>query len=172
MERNCGELGGPEPCRAKISEAVGVSNGEQVGWTSPSIEFTSLEHAALWKGTAASWVDLNPATARYSKALGVCDGQQGAGPIQTTQSMGLWTGTAESWVDSSAFLPAGVYSGSEATGIYTSGGNTWVVGYATDLSGNDHAVLWENTVPEPSSALFLISGVVTMAGFALRLRWR
>src|ERR1043166_1043611 len=48
-----------------------VNSGLQVGWVGPAIS----EHAALWSGTASSWVDLNPLGATTSEAYDVYSGQ-------------------------------------------------------------------------------------------------
>lgn len=144
------------------SQAVGVSAGQQVGYASTGLGYA---HASLWTGTAASWLDLNPTVANQSWALGVFHGQQvGRATISGVNHASLWSGSSQSWVDLSALLPLSLRSGSsEANAIYTSSGITWIVG-----SANGHAVLWENTVPEPSAILTLLCGVNGVFGFMLR----
>jgi probable HAF family extracellular repeat protein len=69
----------------------------------------------------------------------------------------LWNGSANSYVDLSVFLPAG-FTSSSATGIDNYGN---VVGYATDSSGNNHAILWQ--VPEPATLLLFGLGAAIAA---------
>jgi len=146
------------------SAATAVYAGQQVGYA----DIGNYYHAGLWSGTASSWVDLNPTGACESEALDVCAGLQAG---WADADAGLWTGTASSWVNLGSFLPAGAYTFSYANAVYTSGGNTYVVGYARSSStGLDDAVLWENIVPEPSSLLALLCGVGGALGLARR--WR
>ena len=82
-----------------------------------------FEHAALWSGTPASLVDLNPTGCPYSLVNGVSATQQvGWAQISNVSRASLWSGTAASRVD---LNPAGV-DGSAATSI---SGNqpSWVV---------------------------------------------
>jgi len=129
------------------SYAWGVSGGKQVGEVFVSVREYSVAHAALWSGTAASWVDLNPAGAgaQGSIAWGVSGGQQVGcavfGDIWTgsgnyTWHASLWSGTAASWVD---LNPAG--SG-ESCAYGVSGGQQ--VGYAR-IGSVEHAGLWSGT---------------------------
>ena len=56
--------------------------------------------ASLWSGTAASWVDLNPAGSTQSSAYAVSGGQQaGLATVGGAFHASLWSGTAASWVD-------------------------------------------------------------------------
>jgi|GEM_PF-1333200 len=62
-------------------------------------------HAGLWRGTADSWVDLNPTLLtgqiiRDSCALGVSDNQQvGSVMVGSFWHASMWTGSPQSWVD-------------------------------------------------------------------------
>jgi hypothetical protein len=90
--------------------------------------------AALWHGTSASVVDLNP-NGDYSSTAWATDGDQQVGWTMP-QSGGatyaaLWNGTSDSYVN---LNPAGS-SGSTAQGVY--GG--WQCGE------NGHALLWNGT---------------------------
>jgi len=87
------------PAGATYSQAYGVGGGQQVGEAG-----TGGTHAALWSGTAASWVDLHPAGANQSVAMGVDGGQQvGWASVPSGFSIlsraSLWSGSATSWVD-------------------------------------------------------------------------
>ncbi|MCE9558549.1 MAG: hypothetical protein K8R88_06320 [Armatimonadetes bacterium] len=77
--------------------AVAVSGDVQVG----DATFDNNNHAYLWKGTAASAVDLHPASYISSRAMAVSgDTQVGfAQPSTSGSHAGLWKGTAASWVD-------------------------------------------------------------------------
>lgn len=55
------------------SRANGVRDGQQVGYAI----LGSHNHAALWSGTAESWVDLNPVGVSTSFAFGVSGGATG-----------------------------------------------------------------------------------------------
>src|SRR5262245_58013270 len=48
------------------SYALSVQDGQQVGYV--RVQGSLLEHACVWSGTAASWVDLHPAGATQSRA--------------------------------------------------------------------------------------------------------
>ncbi len=79
------------------SNAYGGSGSQQVGQAAAG---PGDSHAALWRGTAASWVDLHPAGAEFSTA-GATNGAQQAGyaVVNSVSRASLWTGTAASWVD-------------------------------------------------------------------------
>ena len=134
----------PAGAGAQGSIAWGVSGGQQVGcavfgdiWTG-SGNYTW--HASLWSGTAASWVDLNPAGSGESCAYGVSGGQQvglaSILPSDWDPHASLWSGSAASWVD---LNPAGVWA-SMTYGV--SGGKQ--VGWAL-VGGAEHAALWSGT---------------------------
>ncbi|MEQ9585465.1 MAG: GC-type dockerin domain-anchored protein [Phycisphaerales bacterium] len=116
------------------STAVATHGGQQVGWTWTE---PVTERAALWTGTAASVVDLMPAGARVSLALGVHDGVQvGSALFDETRRAGLWRGTADSWVD---LHPAGASrSSANAADAGVQGGEVWI-------DGVPHAALWRGT---------------------------
>lgn len=95
-----------------ISEAWGVGDGEQVGlrWTRKG------SAAALWRGSADSFVDLTPQGHESAHASGCARGHQvghvqvkatttsGAGSMATRAA--LWRGSPGSFVDLHAFVPA------------------------------------------------------------------
>lgn len=135
--------------------------------------FGGNSHACLWRGTSASFVDLNPTGATKSVAKAVSGGWQ-AGYVYVGGKFRacVWTGTAGSWVDLNALLPSGSYIDSYAQGIYVSGADTWVVGSATKAADQwPVAVMWHYVaVPEPSSLLALLTGVGGLGGLVWRRR--
>lgn len=137
------------PDGALAAHALGVDQGMQVGYTSFPLD-TSRIRASLWLGSASSWIDLSPTNSIESYAYGVHNGMQvgwasfGSGPRAS-----IWRGTAQSYEDLHEFLPSG-YLSSQALGVYADDQFFYVVGVARH-SSNDHAVLWQTPVPEPSS---------------------
>jgi hypothetical protein len=126
------------PAGYQMSEAFGVSKGQQVGW---GMNSSGYWRALLWTGSSGSVVDLTPPGFGHSSATGVAAGRQvGGGMIAggggLTHAL-LWNGTADSVVDLHMFLPAG-FSGSAALGIDASGN---VVGWATTATAM-RAILW------------------------------
>jgi hypothetical protein len=122
------------------SAALGVSGGQQAGY---AINNDGYDHAGLWTGTAAGWVNLHPADALDSIAYGAADGQQvGAAWVfdplrgKSFAHAGLWSGTAQSWVDLHPYGFGPGWGGSCAYGIC---GNQ-VVGAI--WGGGEHAILW------------------------------
>ena len=97
-------------------------------------------HAALWRGTPASFHDLNPSGALSSVIRGIdATGQAGDFSLSLGQPhAALWQGTAESVVD---LHPAGAYA-SQAQAI-SNGSQGGYVQYAKD--GARHAALWSGT---------------------------
>ena len=94
-----------------LSEVCGVADGEQVGyfWAEGGAR------AALWRGTAASRVDLTPVGFADARAFGCGGGYQvgfvtrrrqtrsgGANPLTRAA---LWAGSAQSRIDLQALLP-------------------------------------------------------------------
>jgi hypothetical protein len=98
------------------------------------------EHASLWQGTAASRVDLHPASNAYESttAYGVdATNQVGWGQVTSTlfNHALLWSGTAASVVD---LNPAG-YDSSAAFGV---AGGRQVGEGSSSLTGLTHALRW------------------------------
>src|SRR5205814_2014013 len=117
----------------------GVSGGQQVGYIYDSA--SSNYHAALWRGSAGSLVDLNPTGATVSYAFGVHNNQQvGYARVAGFTRASLWNGTAASWVDLNAFLPTN-FSGSSARAIWHGGGLTYIVGEGFSSTGEE-ALMW------------------------------
>lgn len=121
------------PTGALQSAATGVSAGQQSGWAQlgPTVGHT---RASLWTGSAASWVNLHPATTTYSRAYAAGDGQQvGEAPVNLSRAA-LWNGSAGTWVD---LHPAA--AGENASIAYAVSGGVQV-GSANVLGW--HASLW------------------------------
>ncbi len=98
--------------------------------------YDGAERATLWSGTAASWVNLDPAGSSESMALGAsATNQVGWADVAGRRRASLWSGTAASWVD---LHPAGAFQ-SQALGAW--GGNQ--VGFMSD--GVGRASLWSGT---------------------------
>ena len=101
----------------------------------------SDNHAALWSGTAASIVDLNPQGMDASSASAAFDDRQGGRAdsyIDGTSHAYLWSGTAISGID---LHPVGVTS-SNIQGMSAS----FQVGMTYDDSSNrTHAAIWSGT---------------------------
>jgi hypothetical protein len=90
-------LTGPDP--SVDATGSGVADGVQVGTVGGSMR----KHACLWRGTAASHVDLHPTSEELfgSEALGVGDGQQ-VGQVWNAElesRAALWSGSAGSYVN-------------------------------------------------------------------------
>ena len=116
------------------SSAYGGDVGQQVGRT---VTTTGFQHAAMWSGTAATWVNLHPAGATDSRALGVAEGVQvGQAYIGSVWQAGLWTGSAGSWVN---LAPPGA---TESVAYGTADGRQ--VGYSV-IGGVVRASMWSGT---------------------------
>lgn len=137
------------PSGYSSSYCYGVHHGEQVGYAQNQVYFVTASHAVCWHNTAASCVDLHPATAYpYSRACGVHDGEEvgyvstiayGEGEsiaYHTGSHAYRWAGTAASGVD---LHPAG-FDASEATS--TSGMQQGGWGYLALGTSHLHALLW------------------------------
>ncbi|HEY3243006.1 MAG TPA: hypothetical protein VGM03_06600 [Phycisphaerae bacterium] len=116
-----------EPAGSSQSDAYGVEGGQQVGRAGVG----GYYHAAMWTGSAGSWVDLNPSGALGSEAYGAGAGQQ-VGYASFTVPGGavhraaLWSGSAGSWVNlnpaGSTFSEAAGVSGGQQVGVACVGG--------------------------------------------------
>ena len=130
---------------------------QQVG-----VAYLGREHASLWSGTAASWVDLNPNGATTSEAWDVRGGQQVGRALVTGLGWhaSVWSGSASSWLDLHAFLPAGFVE-SQARAIWSYGGFVYVGGSGVNsLTGRTEALLWKRPGPPPCGADFDDDSVV------------
>lgn len=131
------------PPGALLSRAMGLGDGQQVGYT---FSLATFERACLWTGTAASFVSLHPPGAYTSQALGAAGGQQVGTLVPAVGGFieaCLWTGTAASVVN----LNPGVAITSSAAAV--AGGMQ--VGWAffddgTGMgTGQQRAGLWRGT---------------------------
>jgi hypothetical protein len=112
------------------SEALGVGDGVQVG--------TADSHAALWSGTAGSWIDMHPLGAGSSHGWSASGTQQaGVASFDGVDHAGLWTGSAPSWVDLHPPMATG-----DSIAYGTDGGTQ--AGVAS-IAGHDHAGIWSGT---------------------------
>ncbi len=112
--------------------------GQQAGYV--DVPIGGFAHAAIWAGTADSFVDLNPDGFLISNAHATDGSHQaggGAGNDGVSHAL-LWSGTAASFVD---LNPAG-YAGSEAHAV--SGNLQGGSAFVTD-NGPEHAALWSGT---------------------------
>jgi hypothetical protein len=129
------------PSGFAYSEAHGISGTQQVGFgngaaTGSYADGEFYNHALLWNGSAASYVDLNPSGFNWSYALGTSGTQQVGGGYGSATGGNyhalLWNGSADSFID---LNPSG-FAYSEALGI----SGTQQVGW-----GNGHALLWNGS---------------------------
>jgi hypothetical protein len=110
----------------------GIWGATEGGWLSG--------HASVWQGTAASRVDLNPASATSSAVLGLNGAQQvGLAAVAGVTRACLWSGTASSWVDLSP--PGSIASIAYATDGINQGGYFQMGG----TGSSDHAAMWSGT---------------------------
>ncbi len=144
------------------SEALALSGGSQVGRLGKS--------AALWHGTAESYVALHPEwipTALSSIARGVDKNVQvglvvygiAYGNVPTHAS--VWFGSAESFCDLHSLLDPSYYRDSVANDVWVDEiGNIYVVGYGAVVNGGPaEALVWTYLVPEPGSLAALALGL-------------
>lgn len=125
-----------------LSEASAVGDGEQVGlrWTRQG------SVAALWRGSADSFVNLTPQGHESAQASGCARGRQvgyvqvkantasGAGSMATRAA--LWRGSAASFVDLHAFVPA-PWNASSAAAVEVRDGVLRIVGTVTQFAATD-----------------------------------
>jgi hypothetical protein len=136
------------PAGHAASGAIAVQGNAQVGVVD--------SHAALWRGTAASFVDLHPASLGFtSSAAFDVDGAREVGAAYTVDVSGtrahavVWQGDVASAVD---INPAGF---ADSAAFATAGGKSVGAGFATltgspssvakfvaDLPRDGHALLW------------------------------
>jgi hypothetical protein len=120
------------------SALYGTSGANQAGSAGTSGPTSEL-HAMVWGTTAASAVDLHPASGYFASEANAVYGnsQVGYGQIPGGTHALLWNGTAASKVD---LHPSG-FTSSIATDVYT----TKQVGWARLANNNEHAMLWTGT---------------------------
>ncbi|MFO0836043.1 MAG: hypothetical protein U0638_13815 [Phycisphaerales bacterium] len=110
----------------------GISPDQEVGGTVSGPNQPS--HAAMWRGSGTSWIDLHPAGATESTAKGAGAGTQvGWARFEGESRAGIWSGSAGSW---RGIHPVGA-DGSVARAVFGS----WQAGEAS-FGGVTHAGLW------------------------------
>jgi hypothetical protein len=116
---------------------------DQVGYA----VFGAQSRAGLWRGTAATWVDLHPQGAQWSDGWGTFDGQQvGYSRMSGLYRACVWTGSAESCEDLSTTLGGGNYGDTVARSIWNDGATVFVCGDGFNLAtGRGETLLWTRT---------------------------
>ncbi|HLP85346.1 MAG TPA: hypothetical protein VK157_13435 [Phycisphaerales bacterium] len=126
------------PLNAIESEALATNGSQQGGWAFVIGQGT---RAALWNGSASSWIDLSPSIAGSEcKVLGMSGSQQvGYVNLATSGALlaSLWSGSSASWTN---LNPSGS-SGSMARAI----SGTQQVGYATTFDFSHSACVWSGS---------------------------
>ncbi len=135
------------------SKALGVRNGQQVGFTAIShypmgdaIGYQPGTRAVLWTGTAASAVDLHPIGYDASQALATNGTQQGghayiALPTPRQHAM-MWSGSPDTSID----MHPAAYSDSRITALTATKqvGDGWM-GPMGQPGSVRHALVWSGT---------------------------
>jgi hypothetical protein len=144
-----------------VSFGHGVGDGQQVG----RALIGGIDHAALWTGSAASFVDLHPAGSNQSRAIDAAGGwQAGYARFGAVEHASLWNSTASSWEDLSLAL-TGSWGITLAHGVWLDGTTLSVAGWGfnNDTQRNE-ALLWTREVPAPgSAALLALGGIASSA---------
>jgi hypothetical protein len=127
------------------SLAVRVSQGQQVGTVSGR-RTGGMSHAALWYGTAASFIDLNPDGYSWSDVralLGKVQAGCGGRDPEAWKSRALaWHSSKENVVDLHALLPARFRSWSSSAQDVDTNGN--IIGFV-ERAGIWRPVIWKLT---------------------------
>lgn len=128
---------GPES--AAESRATCVSGEQQGGYAI----IDGQTRASLWSGTISSWISLDPSGSTKSEVADIDRGiQVGYAIVAGRQRASLWSGSAASWIDLGQILPSEFFV-SSASGVWRSGGFTYVVGSASStVTGRTEAVMW------------------------------
>lgn len=153
------------------SLAQGVFNEQQVGYVrDPATEW---QRAAIWHGSADSFVNLHPFSTEYQRSFAYAtNGEVQVGEARLTRGGRTdfhalaWRGSAETVVDLHEFLPD-AFASSGANDIDEFGN---IIGWADLDFGTTYAVIWR-PVPEPSTVSALI-GAIGFTVLRRRIRTR
>lgn len=124
------------PAGNVFSSGYGVGDGQEVGYVQvgPTV---GHQRAAVWSGTASSWINLHPTTMGYSIAFAASGGQQAGGYYPAGFSRAaLWSGSAASYVD---LHPSAALWQSGVTGMRAGQQVGWTIEFVL------HAALWNGT---------------------------
>lgn len=127
------------PPGAEDSYALAASGGRQVGYTVVEAGSEERDRAAMWTGSAASWVDLTPTNVVKAKCYAI------DGNVQVGRYTGLnflacqWSGNASSWANLNL-------AGSDMSSANAVWGNQQG-GYAM-VAGDGHAILWNGSATQ------------------------
>jgi len=147
------------------SSSVGGTDGVRVVGTAALNNATDDPHGALWNLSTSSFSDIHPATGFVnSNALSVAGGQVVGYGLQDNSVASpathaiLWTlsGLNDSSIVATDIHPAGFEQSFAAA---TDG--SAIVGYATDSSGFDHAILWQSPTLTVDLSQFLTGDLVS-----------
>lgn len=167
------------PAGFEISNGRGIGHGQQVGFVlNTSSGF--VQNAALWSGSAASFVNLNPFANGQSVAFAAYGGSQGGYATDPANGgnnhAALWTGTAASFVDlhpaGFVFSQVAALSSSQQVGQVFDGSVT----FGAIWSGTAGSFQNLNPAGATSSALLATDGMVqggyaTLAGVSEAGLW-
>lgn len=134
------------------TQALATAGGRQAGsWSNGG-----FVHAALWSGTAASWVDLQPAGTSSSQVLAMGPAVQ-VGAVN--QRAALWHGTAASYVD---LNPIGTIASAVrgTNGVFHVG--------SVRVGIQDHACVWSGESTPPYDLQVLLP-VNTTGSYAMAI---
>jgi len=135
--------------------------GDARFWVGDNVNY----HAGLWRGSAESWVDLNPGPDYTSQIFGASGQFQVGWIIQGREGRAaIWSGTADSLLDLHALLPS-YFSDSQATSAFAAPNGTIYVGgnARNDITGLQEAILW-TFIPSPGAFSCLALAGVSLAG--------
>jgi hypothetical protein len=144
------------PSDGQVSTACGAGDGQQVGlvaWKKKALAPPDMR-AALWTGSAKSFVDLTPLGVKHAQARACAGGVQvGWVSDDANNSMTravLWQGSATDLVDLHALLPQ-PWNRSQAVDVRVEGGTVRILGTVThvvkeghlDINKATQVVVWE-----------------------------
>jgi len=129
-----------QPGQFGSSAILAAASGQQVGWVSGAMG----THAAIWRGTVDSFIDLTP-SATEAQAYGT-DGTNQVGYMLDPGYQALfWSGTPESVINLHALMPQGYGGFSLAYQVQSTDNEVWVVGNAYNQNlFRQEAVVWHH----------------------------